>query len=110
MARDLGLEELIEADLGDRPSLVRKSMFGGIAWLLEGHLLCAVSDRGLLVRLGKDRDGWALELEGVVRMVGAHPMPGWIRADERVFGDDALRQKLLHAAIEFVNALPPKEI
>jgi len=29
-------------------------MFGGLAWLAHGNLLCGARDAGMLVRLGKD--------------------------------------------------------
>ena len=109
MARDEGLEELVRDELRGVHGLTEKAMFGGLAWLLNGHLLCGARRDGMLVRLGKGQDGWALEHEGVVLMqMGAKQMPGWLRADARAYGDDALRRKLLAAAIEFVRSLPAK--
>ncbi len=69
LARDAGLEELLREDLGTPSGLTEKAMFGGWAWLLNGHLLCAARDDGMLARLGKDRDGWALDLPDVVPMI-----------------------------------------
>ena len=40
-------------------------------------------------------------------MQGRH-MPGWIRAGAAAYGDDALRRRLLDAALAFVRTLPPK--
>ncbi len=109
MARDLGLEELIEAKLEDLHGLVRKRMFGGLAWMLDGHLLCGASDRGMLVRLGKGNDGWALEIDDIAAMVmSGRRMEGWVRAGPDAYGDDALRQRLLNGAIAFVRTLPPE--
>jgi hypothetical protein len=108
MARDLGLEELVREHLGVEPGLVETAMFGGRAWLLDGALLCAASAKGLMVRLGKGQDGWALEQSGVTRMSAGHPMAGWVRADADAYGDDALRDALLNAALAFTRALPPK--
>lgn len=34
--------------------------------------------------------------------------PGWVRADAQAHGDDALRQRLVDAALVFVRSLPPK--
>ena len=39
MSRDAGLEELIRQELGERPALSEKPMFGGLAFLLGGNLL-----------------------------------------------------------------------
>lgn len=40
VARDAGLEHLLHDHLGALPGLSGKAMFGGYAWLLDGHLLC----------------------------------------------------------------------
>ena len=105
MARDQGLEELLNEQLEALRGLAQKPMFGGWAWLLNGNLLCAARDDGMLVRLGKGKDGWALDIRGIVPMLsrGRH-MQGWVRA----YGDDALRQKLIDAALDFNRSLPAK--
>ncbi len=108
MARDAGLEELVRADLPPEP-FTEKAMFGGWAWLLHGYLVCGAREDGLLARLGKGHDGWALALDGVGPMISrGRPMTGWVRAGPAAYGDDAQRRRLLEAAIEFVRTLPPK--
>jgi hypothetical protein len=109
MARDEGLEELLRDELGSERGLTEKAMFGGRAWLLGGHLLCGARDDGMLVRLGAGEDGWALATPGVVPMISrGRRMRGWVRAGPRAYGDDALRAKLLGAALAFVRSLPEK--
>ncbi|MCA1404564.1 TfoX/Sxy family protein [Ensifer sp. IC3342] len=109
MARDTGLEELVRQDLGDQPGLSEKPMFGGLAFLLNGNLLCGAREDGMLVRLGKGNDDWALALPGIVQMVmGERRMHGWVRAGVEAYGDDALRRRLLDAALGYVFSLPPK--
>lgn len=109
MARDEGLEELLREDLRAEPGLTEKAMFGGRAWLLNGNLLCGARDDGMLLRLGKDRDGWALELLDVVPMImRSRRMQGWVRAGPLAFGDDQLRRTLMDAALAFVRSLPAK--
>ncbi len=109
MARDEGLEHLLREDLAGEPGLVEKPMFGGLAWLLNGNLLCGARDDGLLVRLGRDGDGWALALPDVVPMIArGRAMPGWVRAGPAAFGDDAQRRRLIAAALGFVRSLSAK--
>lgn len=109
MARDQGLEELLREDLGAEPELSEKAMFGGWAWLLRGNLLCGARDDGMLVRLGRDRDGWALSLPDIAPMISrGRRMQGWVRAGPAAFGDDALRRKLVGEALAFVRSLPAK--
>jgi hypothetical protein len=109
LARDQGLEELLREDLKAEPGLVEKPMFGGRAWLLNGNLLCSAREHGMLARLGKNRDVWALEKAGVVPMISrGRRMQGWVRAGPAAFGDDAVRRMLVAGALAFVRSLPPK--
>jgi hypothetical protein len=109
VARDAGLEELLNDDLSTVPDLVEKSMFGGWAWLLDGNFLCGARDDGMLARIGKTNEGWALEIPGVGPMISrGRRIGGWVRADADAYGDDAVRRRLLDAALEFVGSLPAK--
>ena len=109
MARDRGLEEVILEDIGSLPGLSDKKMFGGLAWMLDGHLLCGARDVGMMVRLGKDNDAWALALPDVAPMVmSGRQMSGWVRAGTDACADDETRRRLLDAAVAFVRTLPPK--
>jgi hypothetical protein len=77
--------------------------------MLNGNLLCGARNDGMLVRLGKGNDGWALALPGVIQMLsGERVMHGWVRATAAVYGDDALRRRLLDAALAYVESLPGK--
>jgi len=107
--RDEGLEELLREDLEAEPGLTEKAMFGGWAWLLNGNLLCGARDDGMLIRLGKDKDGWALKVPDIAPMMSrGRRMHGWVRAGPGVFGDDVLRRELIKSALAFVRSLPPK--
>ena len=109
MARDRGLEEALNSDLEGVPGLLGKAMFGGWALLLNGNLLCGARDDGMLVRLGKDRDDWALAIDRVAPMVmSGRRMQGWVRAAPEACSDDALRRKLLDAALDFNRSLLSK--
>ncbi len=109
MARDKGLEELLNDDLAKVPGLSQKAMFGGWAWLVYGNLLCGARDDGMLARLGKGNEAWALGIPGVVPMLSrGKRMQGWVRASADAWGDDNLRRKLLAAALSFNGTLPPK--
>jgi TfoX N-terminal domain len=107
MARDHDLEQLIMDDLGSIPGLTRKAMFGGLAWLLHGKLLCGAREDGMLVRLGAGNEEWTQEVAGIGPMISrGKPMRGWIRAKAEAFEDVALRQRLLADAVAFVSSLP----
>jgi hypothetical protein len=109
MARDKGLEELLNDELTDERGITQKAMFGGWAWLLHGNLLCGARHDGMLARLGKGQDGWALRMSGVEPMMsGSRRMEGWVRAAPEAYGDDVLRRQLIDAALAFVRTLPMK--
>jgi hypothetical protein len=107
--RDRGLEDLIREDLASDPALTERAMFGGWAWLLSGNLLLGARSDGLLARLGKGNDAWALGLPDVSPMASrGRAMDGWVRAGPIAYGDDAIRLRLIKAALGFVRGLPPK--
>lgn len=109
MARDPGLEQLLAEDLAGLDGLATTAMFGGLAWMWNGHLLCGARTDGVMVRLGKGNDGWALDLPGSAPLrAGERVMDGWVRVSPEVAGDDALRGRLLGEATAFVRGLPPK--
>jgi hypothetical protein len=109
MARDKGLEELLNEALNGVRGLTQKGMFGGWAWLVNGNLLCGARADSMLIRLGKENEAWALEIPGVApMMMKERRMHGWVRAAPAVYGDDVLRQKLLKAALAFNKSLPKK--
>ncbi len=109
MARDRGLEALLHDDLAEHAGLEEKGMFGGRVWLRDGHLVCGARADGLLFRLGKGRDGEALQLAGVAPMSsGERLIQGWVRLAPEACGDDVLRQRLLGEALAFARTLPPK--
>ncbi len=109
MSRDKGLEAMLNDDLAEIPGITEKTMFGGWAWLLNGHLLCGARNDGLLIRLGKGNDDWALAIPGIAPMISRNKkIPGWVRVAPEACGDDALRQRLLQDAQHFVLSLPAK--
>jgi hypothetical protein len=109
MARDTGLEEQLAEDLGDLDGLHCTPIFGGLAWLWRGGLLCAASSRGILYRLGKGNADWARGEKGIEPMImGGRPMDGWVRLTPEEAGNQDLRLRLLADAKAFVASLPPK--
>lgn len=109
MTRDAGLEQMVSEDLAGVAHITTTKMFGGFAWMWQGHLLCGARHDGILFRLGKGNDGWALTLPDLAAMVmGGRPMQGWVRLTGASIGDDALRQRMIGAARAFVSTLPAK--
>jgi TfoX/Sxy family transcriptional regulator of competence genes len=108
MAYDPGLAQTLRDALADHP-ITEKKMFGGLAFLLHGHMVCGVHKGGAMVRVGKDRYDAALGLMGVTPMMfTGKPMVAMVDVADASVEDDAIRGTLLDMALATVRALPPK--
>jgi len=67
MAYDEKLAQRIREVLERRRGISEKKMFGGLAFLLNGHMACGVQGDDLMVRVGPD------EYESALRKTGARP-------------------------------------
>ena len=80
-------------------------MFGGTGFLLNGNLAAAVSKRGLLLRVGKDRYSEALAWPGARPMeIRERTMEGYVYIDPPVPTNDALKA-WLDEAVAFCEDL-----
>jgi TfoX/Sxy family transcriptional regulator of competence genes len=83
-------------------------MFGGLGFMLNGNMIAAASRRGLLVRVGKDRQHEALAEPGARPMeMRGRVMEGYIYVDPPALTGEAVG-RWLQPAIAFVQTLPPK--
>jgi uncharacterized protein YndB with AHSA1/START domain/TfoX/Sxy family transcriptional regulator of competence genes len=98
----------IRAHLSSAGSLREVKMFGGIGFMLNGNLVAAVSKRGLLLRVGKERYVAALTKPGArpVEMRG-RTMAGYVFVDPQALKGKTLKT-WLDGASHFVKTLPPK--
>ncbi len=109
MAYDEGHAQLMRDALGAAPGLSEKRMFGGLAFLLDGHMVCGVHERGAMFRVGKDAYAEALGIDGVREMAfTGRPMTGFVETDEAALAEDALLARLIGMSRAFVATLPPK--
>jgi hypothetical protein len=109
MARDAGLEELVRGELGGVVGLTEKAMFGGWAFLLHGNLLCGVRKESVMLRVGKENEGWALSVEGVEPVVmRGRRMSGYVRALPEAYAEGKVLSRLVEAAVGFVGGLERK--
>jgi hypothetical protein len=81
MAVDEGLAELLREALAGEAGVVEKRMFGGLAFMLRGNMVCGTyRDRGMF-RVGKGQAAEALGLPGTqVMAMGGRAMPGMVEA------------------------------
>ena len=110
MAYDEELAERLRAVLAREKGLTEKRMFGGLAFLLGGHMAVAASGKGgLLLRCDP------AETESLVAEAGAGPfvmrgkeMDGWLYVATDAVEDDAALQRWVSHGVDYVRGLPPK--
>jgi hypothetical protein len=110
VAYDVDLAERIRAVVALERGLTERPMFGGLAFLVGGHMAVAASrSGGILLRVDPAR-GEALLREPHVQPfeMRGREVRGWLRVDaEVVRADDDLRDWVGHG-VAYARSLPPK--
>ena len=76
--------------------------------MLSGNLVAAASRRGLLLRVGKDRQAEALRPSGARPMeMRGRTMEGYVYVDPPALNKQAV-QNWIRLAVAYVQTLPPK--
>src|SRR4051794_397084 len=109
MAFDESLAARIRKQLARRKNVEEKKMFGGLGFLLRGHILVGVWKDSLIVRVGPDHYDDAL-LEPYVKEfdITGRPMMGWVMVASEGIKDDEILGDWIQRALEFVGTLPAK--
>ena len=108
MLTDQDLAESVRTAFAGAGPVREVKMFGGIGFMLNGNLVVAASKRGLLVRVGSERQGDALARAGARPMVmRGRTMNGYIYVDPPTLTGRAV-QAWLRLAVDFVQTLPSK--
>ena len=109
MAYDEELAERIRGLLPDLPVTERK-MFGGLAFLVGGHMAVAASGKGGLMLRCDPADSERLLAEpGASRMeMRGREMDGWLRVTSDAVAADAVLQRWIEVGTSYAASLPPK--
>jgi TfoX/Sxy family transcriptional regulator of competence genes len=108
MTTEESLSVAVRGHLSGAGAMSEVKMFGGIGFMLNGKLVAAVSKRGLLLRVGKDRYHDALAWPGAAPMeMRGRTMEGYVYIDPPVPMNGALKA-WLDEAVAFVKSLPVK--
>ena len=92
-------------------AVVETKMFGGLAFLVGGHMSVSASGQGgLLVRVAPaDSDGVLAEPGAALMQMGNRPpMAGWIRVAPEVLDDDDVLARWVERGVAYARSLPPK--
>jgi len=108
MAIDEKLSEHVRTALSDVDQVREVKMFGGIGFMLNGNMVAATSDRGLLVRVGEPGETEALSRPNAEPMLmNGRVMKGYIRIKGTL--DARSVKSWLRLARAFVETLPAKQ-
>jgi hypothetical protein len=111
MAYDEVLARRIRDLIGPDPELTEKKMFGGLAFLIRGHMAISASGQGgVLVHVHPDQTADLIATTAAtVAVMQGREMPGWLRVSaENVAADDDL-SPWVEIGIGHARSLPPKK-
>jgi len=110
MAYDEALADRIRDLIGQDPELTEKKMFGGLAFLIRGHMAISASGQGgVLVHTDPERsDSLVAATSATIAVMRGREMPGWLRVDAIDLTTDDDLSPWVEMGIEHARSLPPK--
>lgn len=102
------LAERIRDILGNDRRVTEKIMFGGLTFLLDGHILVgAKKDGRILLSVGKANNDAALARPGATQMIhGGRAMTGFVWVEPDAIEDDDDLRDWVQAAYRWVSQMP----
>ena len=109
MPYDEGLVERLREVFGDHPEVIERKMFGGLVFMVYGHMSCGVDNESIMVRVGPEQHAEALAkpYARVMDFTGK-PLNGFVYVDPDGFNTDTDLKEWVAMSLRFVTALPPK--
>ncbi len=108
MAFDKHLADRIRQTLRAEKGVTERKMFGGLAFMVDGHMACGVTGDALMLRLGADGAAAALQREHVRPMdFTGRPMKSMVFVDRDGLEGQQL-DSWVAAAVAHSRSLPAK--
>jgi TfoX/Sxy family transcriptional regulator of competence genes len=110
MAYDEDLANRLRELLADEDAITERKMFGGLAFLLNGHMSVSASGQGgLLARIDPAETDAVLAKEHVSRMeMRGRTMDGLVRVAPEGVRTKRQLQPWVKRSVSYVKTLPPK--
>ena len=106
--RDRDLAQRVRALLG-REAVTERRMFGGLAFLIGGHMSVAASGKGGLMVRCSPEDTERHLAAGATRMaMRGKEMDGWLRVAADAVADDAELERWVDVGSTYAASLPAK--
>ena len=108
MAYDEMLAERLRDTLVTQGGVTERKMFGGLAFMIHGHMACGIVGDDLMLRLGAEGAGRALERPHVRPMdFTGRTMTGMVFVAQDGLRGASLRRWVVKS-VTLVESLPPK--
>jgi hypothetical protein len=109
MAYDQDLADRIRRLIASDPGLTEKKMFGGLAFLIGGHMAIAASgEGGVMVRVDPQQsDGLVATTTASLAEMRGRPMPGWLRVSSDDLRTDDQLLPWVERGTGYARSLPP---
>ena len=109
MAYDLKLAERVGRLLKGRTRITQRQMFGGVCFLLNGHMCCGVESRRLMVRVGPGQYKAALGKRHARPMdFTGRPLNGFVFVMPEGLRTRAALKRWVDLGVQYAALLPPK--
>lgn len=110
VAYDVELADRLRQILAGEPGIVEKRMFGGLAFLVDGHLAVGASGQGgLLLRVDPVQTDDLLGDPRASRMVmRGRAMDGWLRVDVDASTSEEELHRWVGCGVGYARSLPAK--
>jgi TfoX/Sxy family transcriptional regulator of competence genes len=109
MPYDEGLAERLREIYSQVDGVTEKRMFGGLAFMVRGHMSCGIVKETLMVRIGPDLYEEALSRPHAREMdFTGKAMKGFVYVSPEGFESDDDLNDWVQLSYEFVSTLPPK--
>ncbi|MBL28909.1 MAG: RNA methyltransferase [Rhodospirillaceae bacterium] len=109
MAFDPDLARRVREALATQGAFEEKRMFGGVAFMRRGNMVCGVLGESLILRLGEEGAARAVADRGVALFAGAgRPMRTMVQVPAEKLGTSEDLVRWLDAAVAFTETLPAK--
>lgn len=110
MSYDQGLAQRIREQLQERTDMEEKKMFGGLCYMVSGHMCCGLVGDTLMARVGTDVYERCLSMPHVNEMdFTGRPMKGFIFVAPDGLKTDVELEKWVGLCLDFVESLKPRK-
>ncbi len=109
MPPDPSLLARLRAELETYPNVAEKKMFGGVVFIVNGHLALGIHGDEVIVRTTPEVASEALKQAHVrVFDLGAWPLKGWLLVRAQACTSTQALRRWMQTSLKFAGSLPAK--